>query len=389
MIVKHCEFCFLALPHAWFSYTESMAALKTSKLFSGLLTTELEKLEQTCEIRRFRPAQPIFKEGDAGDGIYIVLEGAVLISAMVNASERRTLCRVTSGDFFGEMAVLDNEPRSASAVAELESNLYFIPREEMLSMLERNPRLAVALVREFSQKMRDFNRQYIQEVLQAERLTIVGKFARSIVHDFKNPLNVIGISAEMAALPDAAPEMRETAKKRILRQVNRLTTMIAELLEFTRGSQVAVVLSEINLAGYIHQIIEEIRPEVEAKGAKLEVQAPPSDISIPLDPGRMTHVFYNLINNAVDAMPAGGRIYLRFKKREKDVLVEVEDTGKGIAPEIASRLFEAFATFGKPNGTGLGLSICKKIVEDHRGTISVTGEPGRGARFEFTLPFKG
>jgi len=82
----------------------------------------------------------------------------------------------------------------------------------------------------------------------------------------------------------------------------------------------------------------------------------------------------------------GGKIFLRFQTDEKEVITEVEDTGPGIAPEIADKLFQAFATFGKEHGTGLGLSICKKIVEDCQGRIGVRHEAGRGAIFYFTLP---
>ena len=107
-----------------------------------------------------------------------------------------------------------------------------------------------------------------------------------------------------------------------------------------------------------------------------------------LDPTRLPHVFYNIINNACDAMTEGGKVKIRFKQNEKEVVTEIEDTGKGIAPEIAPRLFEAFATYGKSQGTGLGLSICKKIVEDHYGKISARSEPGRGAIFSFSLPIR-
>jgi signal transduction histidine kinase len=85
-------------------------------------------------------------------------------------------------------------------------------------------------------------------------------------------------------------------------------------------------------------------------------------------------------------MPDGGTIKLRFAKTDRELVTEIEDTGRGIAPEIAPRLFEAFATYGKAQGTGLGLSICKKIVEDHSGRISSRSEPGRGAIFWFSLP---
>ena len=77
---------------------------------------------------------------------------------------------------------------------------------------------------------------------------------------------------------------------------------------------------------------------------------------------------------------------IRAATRDNELVTEVEDTGPGIAPEMAQRLFEPFATHGKQNGTGLGLSICKKIVEDHGGKISARSEPGKGATFVFTLP---
>jgi signal transduction histidine kinase len=85
-------------------------------------------------------------------------------------------------------------------------------------------------------------------------------------------------------------------------------------------------------------------------------------------------------------MPDGGKIFLRFAVDGRDLRIEVEDTGRGIAPEIARSLFQPFATHGKTRGTGLGLSICKRIVEDHGGSISARSAPGRGATFIFTLP---
>ena len=85
-------------------------------------------------------------------------------------------------------------------------------------------------------------------------------------------------------------------------------------------------------------------------------------------------------------MSEGGKISVRVLPNEKEVVTEIEDAGPGIAPEIADRLFEAFATHGKAHGTGLGLSICKRIIEDHDGWIAARNEPGRGAVFSFGLP---
>jgi signal transduction histidine kinase len=248
----------------------------------------------------------------------------------------------------------------------------------------------VRLIREFSHRMREFNKHYVDEALQAERLTLVGRFARSIVHDFKNPLNVIGLAAELAGLERSTPTMRASAAARIRKQIDRLSNMINELLEFTRGAQNPIVLAKTNYPRFINNILEELRPESADKKVEIICESEPPDIDVLMDPQRLTHVFFNLVHNAVDAMnqDGGGKVFLRFYVRPNELITEIEDTGKGIAPEIAGRLFEAFATFGKSNGTGLGLSICKKIIVDHKGHIEAHTYPGRGAVFTFGLPLQ-
>ncbi|MDX1950918.1 MAG: cyclic nucleotide-binding domain-containing protein [Verrucomicrobiota bacterium] len=365
-----------------------MVQIEASKLFASLSAVDLASLKREAQEKNFAPGEVLFKEGDAGDGLYVVASGTVQISALLGNNERRVLTRNNPGDFFGEMALLDGAPRSATATAETATRVHFIPRDVLLNLLDHAPRLAVSLMREISARIRDTNRQYIEEVLQAERLTLVGRFARSIVHDFKNPLNVIGLSAEMAGMDSATPQMRKNAAERIRKQVDRLGNMINELLEFTRGSQTSSVLAQSNYCHYVNQIIEDLRAEVAEKKVEIIFQNELPDVDVLIDTHRLVHVFYNLIHNAVDAMPEGGTIFMNFEVGPEYVTTFIEDTGKGFAPEIKGRLFEAFATYGKAQGTGLGLSICKKIIHDHRGTIQAHSYPGRGAVFSFTLPLK-
>ena len=122
------------------------------------------------------------------------------------------------------------------------------------------------------------------------------------------------------------------------------------------------------------------------KSVTLEYENAPPGVRIPLNPRRLSRVFHNLLGNAVDAMPSGGIVKLRFKLTDTEVETEIEDSGSGIAPEVIDHLFEPFVTFGKSKGTGLGLSITQKIVEEHGGKISARNQPGSGAVFSFTLP---
>jgi len=177
------------------------------------------ELQRTARYLSYPAGANVFQEGDPGDGLYVIARGQVQITCLVTQDQRRVLSRLGPADFFGEMAVLDSQPRSATATAETDVELHFILREDLLELLKRSPGLAVSLMRDFSQRMREFNQQYTKELVQSERLNLVGKFARSIVHDFKNPLNIIGISAEMAAMDNATLELRQSARDRIRKQV--------------------------------------------------------------------------------------------------------------------------------------------------------------------------
>ncbi len=157
-------------------------------------------------------------------------------------------------------------------------------------------------------------------------------------------------------------------------------------MEFTQGTRSSVVLSSTNYAHFLKRLLEELRPEVALRCSTIELEGEAPEIDLPLDPRRLRRVFFNIVSNSTDAMPSGGKIFIRFRVSPKEVVTEIQDSGSGIAPEIAGQLFEAFATHGKAHGTGLGLSISKKIVEDHRGWIKARNDAGKGAVFSFGLP---
>jgi signal transduction histidine kinase len=360
--------------------------LENSKLFASLPAEELKALRAVATEQRYAVGQEIFKTGDAGDGLFLVKEGLVEIGAAVAQEQRHVFSQIGPGEVFGEMAVIEEKPRSATAVAREETTAYFIPRDKLLALVDHSPGLALALLQEISSRLREFNQQYLREVLQAERLAVVGRFARSIIHDLKNPLNIIGITSEMASMEGATPDIRRQAQKRISEQVERISEMISEILEFTQGPQNTFVLTQMDYGTLVNQLIDEARKDVGPRSVTITFENAPPQVSLLVNPKRLRRVFFNLIHNSVEAMPDGGRITLRFETKPNEVITEIEDTGPGLAPEIAGRLFEPFATFGKAHGTGLGLSICRRILEEHHGWINTRTEPPKGAIFAIGLP---
>ena len=363
-----------------------VVGLESIALFRSLNREELHALKLITREKRIVANQQIFREGDPGDGVYFVKAGVVEISGVVGDGNRHVFSQLVAGEIFGEMAVLEHRPRSATATAAGDAEVYFIPRGEMLSLIERSPRLAFNLLQQISHRLREFNQLHLREVIEAERLALVGNFARSIVHDLKNPLSIIGLSAEIFGMPDIRPEVRAQTQMRIKKQVERINDMVGDILIFTEGKQPDAEIKPASYHTFVLKLITDLRAEAELKDVRIELQNEPPAILVPFDPRRLSRVFHNLVHNATDMMPDGGTVILRFHCTETEMVTEIEDTGPGIASEIADKLFEAFATFGKSHGTGLGLSICKKIVDDHQGRIWARSEPGRGAVFAFALP---
>ena len=350
------------------------------------MRAELRALDRTGRPCRFAAGEVIFSAGDAGDGFYIIDRGRVDISASVGESETRVLATIGPDDFFGEMAILDEAPRSATARAEVETDATFYSRDELLQILDQRPRLALDLIREFTARMRALNQKYLEEIIQVERLAIVGRFARMIVHDIRNPLAVIGLAAEVACSDMTTAPMRQKAQNRIAHQVTRVTDMLQELITFTKPDGQKAEFTTVSFSRYMNPLAEEIGPEIASRNVRLVLANPPPDTPVKIQLRRLSRLFYNLLNNAIDAMPQGGAISLRFAVAGGELTIAVQDEGRGIAPEITESLFRPFVTHGKQHGTGLGLMICKKIVEDHGGRIWATSQPGQGATFHFTLP---
>ncbi|HUR59496.1 MAG TPA: cyclic nucleotide-binding domain-containing protein [Opitutaceae bacterium] len=338
------------------------------------------------DVRTFRAGEIIFSSGDWGDGIYLIKTGRVRITAVLDNNASRTLATFHPGDFFGEMSVIDDAPRSATAQAETDTQALFLGREELLRMLEQNPHLALNLVREFSKRMRALNQKYLDEVVQAERLAAVGRFAATIVHDFKNPLAIIRLAADVVSDHGSQPPLRDKMAAGITQQVDQMTSMLEELIEFIRPSGAEIGLARASFAQFMDPLVLELRREISGRGVELEIADPPPPVPVRLDSRRLTRVLHNLVHNAAEAMPGGGKIILRFAASDDVLRLEVEDTGPGIDPRIADRLFEPFATYGKEQGTGLGLSICKRIVEDHGGRIFAGRGRSGGALFSIVLP---
>jgi signal transduction histidine kinase len=366
-----------------------MSSIESCALFKDLTPATLDALKALAETRVFSEGAVVFEEGAPGDGLYVVDQGEIEITVSLDGGPHRPVSRLGPGEPFGEMAFIENKPRSATARATASSRLSFLPSAALHTIIEQHPALASSFLKQISHRLRDFTQHYIRETLQTERLALVGRFTGSIIHDLKNPLNVISISAELLGDEGGDAELRKESSKRIRRQVERITDMVGEVLEFTRTDKQMFVPLRMRYAQFFEQVLEEERPVLAARGVHVNLEDKLPEDELLLNPKRLHRVFVNLLNNAAEAMGKKGSITLRFRADAKGVTTEVEDHGPGIAPEVAEHLFDPFVTPGKPQGTGLGLAIARKIVENHKGKIFAGTAAGGGAVFTVWLPKPG
>jgi signal transduction histidine kinase len=360
--------------------------LEESKMFRDLPPAELARLRRLATELAYHAGQSVFQQGDPGDALYIVKSGWIQISILTDSGDRLPLSRILPGEIFGEMAVLDAEPRSATAMVAEETVVYRFPRRELLALLTESPPVALAVMRAISLRLRDFNYRYVRTVLTTERMALIGRFARSIVHDLKSPLSTILMAADLGCQEKSDPEHRRMGREHIVKQVDRIQTMVNDILEFTSGTSTGTRLDPMDYGAFVQSVVEDLRPEVTLNHVRLTFVPPTRPITVALHATRLARVFHNLAHNAVQAMPHGGQITIRVQPDAERAWTEIEDTGPGIPAAVMGKLFEPFATHGKASGTGLGLSICRKTIQEHGGEIIARNRPEGGAVFRFALP---
>jgi signal transduction histidine kinase len=221
------------------------------------------------------------------------------------------------------------------------------------------------------------------ELIRRERISTIGRLSTSMIHDLRNPLAAIYGGAEMLVDDDLSQPQVKRLAGNIYRSSRRILEMLQELADVTRGrarEPEMCRLREVVLAAY-----EGLAPAADSQNISADIDVP-ADIELPLDRSPMERVFENLISNAVEAMPEGGRLRVAAERQNGSVLVTVEDTGSGIPEAVAPRLFQPFVTSGKRNGMGLGLALSRQTVLDHGGDLWVDKNAKRGARFVMRLP---
>jgi signal transduction histidine kinase len=328
----------------------------------------------------------------------------------------RTVLLDPQGSPAGELFIVRSLAAPKQAIAELQRNvaliwllaisvgivLTYLLTKRILRPVERLDRAAEEVTRrnysyrvpiesqdELGRLAKTFNamcdsiQEAREELIRSERIATIGRLSTSIVHDLRNPLAAIYGGAEMLVDADLSAEQYRRLAANIYRASRRIQELLQELLDVSRSNKRPAEAG--NLSEIVSGAVDSLARLAEMQNVTFAVDVPPN-VQVMADHDRLTRVFLNLMNNALEAMPAGGQIAVTTSVEGAAVVVHVRDSGPGISAEAWPTLFQPFSSFGKKNGLGLGLALSRQTVADHGGEMWADRTAPTGACFSLRLP---
>jgi signal transduction histidine kinase len=325
-------------------------------------------------------------ENTQGDNLFYICHGRVEINKGLENEETpfAQLSILHPGEFFGEMSIINDEPRSATVVALDDVELLVIPRDVFVNITFSHPVVMFNLIRTISGRLRNTNDKFIElmnQMISKNRLMAIGLAASKIIHDIKSPLTVIVLTAQL--LENLYPDGAEYTDS-IIKQTKLVDQMVREILDFAKGTEIEPLIQKVDLDAYFKDLKDTYGTSLKSRDINFVVENKVSEL---------VHFDENKIKRA--AKPAEKQLRGSYRqRRDQDrgelvagwLQISLIDDGPGIPDEIRNDLFKPFVTSGKAHGTGLGLAICKKILQEHKGRLEYIPVQPHGARFDIRIP---
>jgi signal transduction histidine kinase len=289
------------------------------------------------------------------------------------------------GEIMGVIEVVQDLSEDLEAIVSLQARVIILSLAIMSVLFAILSLIVVRANRIMAERAEE--RLLLEEQLnEAQRLASLGKMVAAVSHEIKNPLGIVRSTAEILGnrISKVAPGNERLAHI-IVEETSRLDGIVREFLDFARPREVKKTAGSLNAV--IERLLRFMEPELQQKAVRVETRLDQELPEIFFDSEQIYQVLFNIVFNAIQAMPEGGVLAMKTGRgpEKNTVLAEISDSGVGIPPEKLEQIFTPFYT-DKNRGTGLGLTIAKSIVDKHKGRISVASMPGEGSVFTVLLP---
>ncbi|GAB6090050.1 ATP-binding protein [Spirochaeta dissipatitropha] len=385
-----------------------LRVLREVYFFHDLSEVQLEALADRCQVAHYPRETVIFTEQSRAERFFIVASGSVGVWKNYYTDKPDLLGEHGAGHLFGEMGLIDDQPRSATVATQVDSTLLYVEKADFLELVKQHCEMGMAIIRSMSAMMRTSNESFVsdlrkrnqdlettnfelkrahQELLRGERLSNLGKFSSLILHDIRNPLSIIKGYTELIEMHADDAEQVRAYSKTLMNEIQRLNSITNEFLDYSRG-EIRLDLSVVEMKDLFDWLRGSVEKNFIESGKELifcnEVSRP-----VLLDLMRIQRVWYNLAENARKALDTGGKLTISAWNDDTSLYIEFKDTGVGMDSETQASMFEPFFSRSSKGGTGLGMVIVKSVVEAHSGSISVKSGRGKGTSIQLCLPLMG
>lgn len=363
----------------------------------------LTSVARSARERRVAAGDCICEEGEAGDAFYLILSGRVQVSKFLEPGAAHLLNELRPGQFFGELALIEDAPRMASVHALEETTLLAITKDDFQNLLADSPAMAVSIMRAMAARLRDSDRRTIEDLRHkneklakayAELQEVVQRksdFLTVIAHELRTPLTSIKGYAHLIRTGMFHGEDVHQALSVIVNNTDAIVRLINNILFLQELELIPPTFELIDLGRLVASVVDAVRSHASEYRLTFNVSLPPDLPKVRGDLDGLTQAIGALIDNAVKFSPHGGEIKVSAQCHAGLLELSIADPGVGIPPDQIYHIFDRFHhleavgehLFG---GAGLGLPIARQVIEQHDGHISVVSRLGEGSTFTIRLP---
>lgn len=372
------------------------------RAFPGIKPSEVEELIANCQVKAYPSGTTLCRENELEHVFYMILEGEVKVTKLVNPSEVRLLKTLNAGDFFGEMAIIHNAPRAATVTTTSPVVVLELDKKAFDRVLEKSSSIAMAMVREISSRLRANDEMAVEdlrvrasELAQAyQKLAEEGlarrDFLSNIAHELRTPL--MSASGYLHLLKKGAinAEQLGNAVETIDRNVQQIITLVNDILFLQEMDLVLSEFHPVDMGEVARNVIDRYKSKARDRSVMLSLRGDQGAPSIQGDARSLERALAALVDNAIKFSPRGGDVEIRIGTDWDRLYVAVTDHGIGISPDTMPKIFDRFYHLERHDndlfgGIGLGLSIAKQVIEQHGGSLEVESKPGVGSTFRMSF----
>ncbi len=376
------------------------------QVFPSLSEQDLSELASVAERRTYPPDTILCHEGQAEETFYVIVTGQAEISKHMEGNTWRILHQQGPGEFFGELALVQESPRAATVRTLEPTTVLEIERDAFMSVLQRSASMAIRIMLQVTSRLRDSDQRSIadlrrknvelarayEELETQQRLR--SEFLTTVAHELRTPLTAAAGYLQFVNSNAASAEQVPDFIDKVSQNLETVVHLVNNILLLQELELITPEFKPLNVKQVILRAIHEMIEQAAQSGLTIDTHIADRLPSIMGDAGSLSRAVGVLLDNAIKFSPEGGEIAVRACTDASSLQIEIRDPGIGFPVEQLDHLFKPFTRIETTDGhlfggVGLGLPIAKHIVESHGGRIEATSEKGKGSTFTIVLPTGG